>query len=54
MTDTDKRLGTINLILPEVYKKTLTAYAKEHHYSMTYILRAMVKEFFAKKGVDLP
>lgn len=54
MTPEEKRLRNINLILPEAYKRALVSYAKENHYSMTYILRAMVKDFFAKKGIDLP
>jgi len=50
----DRRHKNINLILPFPYKEQLTTWAKKNSYSVTYVIRQAIKEFFAKKGVDLP
>lgn len=50
----EKRLQNINLILPSSYKNELTSFAKQNQYSVTYVIRQAIRDFFAKKGVDLP
>jgi hypothetical protein len=54
MQTDERRHQNINLILPSTYKEQLTAWAKKNQYSVTYVIRQAIREFFAKKGVDLP
>lgn len=50
----DRRHRNINLILPLAYKNQLTEWAKKNEYSVTYVIRQAIKDFFSKKGIELP